>query len=136
METVEDFTNLFDKETLTNIKRQRILHFSNIVFLLAQLPVLALMSSVDDYIREHFKVGMELKMEKLVFDESITEKAKDFTKLLHHIIFAILLIITMPLIVEISRIILCLFRTSCCGMLSTCCKYFLKNFGFKTPNFQ
>ena len=131
VETVEDTAELFDNELLMNIKRKRVLNFSNIVFLLAQLPVLALLSSVDDFIREHLKVAIEVDTDKFVYKEEITDRAKKFTKLLHHTIFIALLIISIPLIVEISRIVLCLFLTKCCGMLSSCCDYFLKNFGFK-----
>ena len=68
---------------------------------------------------------------EMVYDENITENAKKFTKFLHHLIFVVLLVVSVPLIIEVSRIVICLFLTSCCGMFSECCKYFLKNFGFK-----
>ena len=117
---------------LLNIKRKRVLNFSNIVFLLGQIPVLSLMSNVDDFIREHMKVGIDIDDEDLVYKKGVTERARFFTRLLHHVVFICMVIISVPLIVSIVRIMYCLFMTSCCKAVSVCCNYFLKNFGFHT----
>lgn len=133
VEAVENFNEIFETSgLLMNIKRKRVLNFSNIVFLLGQIPVLSLMSNVDDFIREHMKVGIDIDDGDLVYKKGVTERARFFTRLLHHIVFGLMLVISVPLIVSIAKIMYCLFMTACCAMVAACCDYFLKNFGFQS----